>query len=77
LEPHRRDRAAGKISRQRPGARRVRYANGRLEYRDDPGGPGVAAFPAPMGTRTVIGEVTMTDVVTIPATCPSLRCGRI
>jgi len=30
-----------------------------------------------MGTRTVIGEFTMTDVVTIPATCPSLRCGRM
>jgi len=34
-------------------------------------------FPAPMGTRTVIGEVTMADIVTVPATCPSLRCGRM
>jgi hypothetical protein len=69
-------RAAGKISRQRPGGRRIRYASGRLEYRDDP--PVLEwPFPAPMGTRTVIGEVTMTDVVTIPATCPSLRCGRM
>jgi hypothetical protein len=68
--------AAGKISRQRPDGRRVRYANRRLEYRDD---PAILEwrFPAPMGTRAVIGEVTMTDVVTIPATCPSLRCGRI
>jgi hypothetical protein len=31
------------------------------------GGP----FLPPMGTRTVIGEFTMTDVVTISATCPS------
>jgi hypothetical protein len=25
----------------------------------------------------VIGEVTMADLVTIPATCPSLKCGRM
>ena len=64
------------ISRQRPGARRVRHANGRLEYSDDP-----AVLECPFlprwGTRAVISEFTMTDVVTIPATCPSLRCGRI
>jgi hypothetical protein len=58
-------RAAGKISRQRTGPRRVRDANGRLEYRDD---SAVLEWPfsAAMGTRSVIGELTMTDVVTIP-----------
>jgi hypothetical protein len=30
-----------------------------------------------MGTRAVIGEVTMADTVTVPAICPSLRCGRM
>jgi hypothetical protein len=65
-------RAAGKISRQRPGGRRVRYTNGRLEYRDDP--PVLEwPFAAPMGIRTVIGEFTRTDVVTMSATCH--RCG--
>jgi hypothetical protein len=30
-----------------------------------------------MGTRAVIGEVTMADVVAVPAICPSLWCGRM
>jgi hypothetical protein len=30
-----------------------------------------------MGTRVVIGEVTMADVVAVPAICPSLWCGRM
>jgi len=64
------------ISRQRPGGRRVRYANRRLECRYDP--PVLEwLFPAPIGTRTVIDESSMADVVTVPATCPSLRCGRM
>ncbi|SHF57216.1 saccharopine dehydrogenase family protein [Streptoalloteichus hindustanus] len=60
-------RAAGAVSRQRRGGRRVRYADGRLEYRhDDP--PTLRwPFPAPMGPRTVIGEFTMADVVTVPS----------
>ena len=60
-------RAAGKISRQRRNGLRVRYTNGQLEYRDD--APPVLEwpFPAPMGTRAVIGEFTMADVVTIPS----------
>ena len=60
-------RAASKVTRRRRNGRRVRYANGRLEYRrDDP--PTLEwPFPDPMGTRTVIGEFTMADVVTIPS----------
>jgi short subunit dehydrogenase-like uncharacterized protein len=60
-------RAAGKVSRQRRNGQRVRYTNGRLEYRDDAPPTMEWAFPAPVGTRTVIGEFTMTDVVTIPS----------
>jgi hypothetical protein len=37
-------RAEGKISRQRPSGRRVRYATGRLEYCDD---PAVLEWPFP------------------------------
>jgi hypothetical protein len=60
-------RAAGEVSRQRRGGRRLRYAGGRLEYLD--GAPPILQwpFPAPIGTRTVIGEFTMADVVTIPS----------
>jgi saccharopine dehydrogenase-like NADP-dependent oxidoreductase len=60
-------RAAGDVSRQRRNGRRVRYTNGRLEYHDDDFPVLEWPFPAPMGTRTVIGEFTMTDVVTIPS----------
>ncbi len=60
-------RAAGQVSRQRRGGRRVRYAGGRLEFRDDALPTLEWPFPAPLGTRTVIGEFTMADVVTIPS----------
>ena len=60
-------RAASKVSRQRRNGQRVRYTNGRLEYRDDDPPTLQWTFPAPTGTRTVIGEFTMADVVTIPS----------
>jgi short subunit dehydrogenase-like uncharacterized protein len=60
-------RAAGRVSGQRRSGRRVRYSGGRLEYRDDDPPITEWAFPAPVGTRTVIGEFTMADVVTIPS----------
>ncbi|MGW6906002.1 saccharopine dehydrogenase family protein [Streptomyces sp. NPDC054940] len=60
-------RAAGDVSRSRRGGRRVRYAGGRLEYRDDAAPTQEWPFPDPMGTRTVIGEFTMADVVTVPS----------
>ncbi|MEU6378793.1 saccharopine dehydrogenase NADP-binding domain-containing protein [Streptomyces sp. NPDC046909] len=60
-------RTAGAVSHERRGGRRVRYANGQLEYHDNE--PTVLAwpFPAPLGTRDVVGEFTMADVVTIPS----------
>ncbi len=60
-------RAAGTVSRQRRDGRRVRYANGRLEYRDDAPPTVEWAFPAPIGTRPVIAEFSMADVVTVPS----------
>jgi hypothetical protein len=59
--------AAGRTSRQRRNGRRVRYTNGRLEHRDDTPPTLEWPFPAPLGTRSVISEFTMTDVVTIPS----------
>jgi hypothetical protein len=59
-------RAAGAVSRQRRGGQGVRYTRGQLEYHDDALPTLEWSFPAPMGTRTVIGDFTMTDVVTIP-----------
>ncbi|MET9831209.1 saccharopine dehydrogenase NADP-binding domain-containing protein [Streptomyces sp. NPDC006385] len=60
-------RASGVVSRERRNGRRVRYANGQLEYRTD--NPPILKwpFPDPMGTRAVVGEFTMADVVTIPS----------
>ena len=60
-------RASGKVSHERRNGGRVRYAKGQLEYRvDDP--PTLEwSFPDPMGTRAVIGEFTMADVVTVPS----------
>ncbi|SEG48073.1 Saccharopine dehydrogenase NADP binding domain-containing protein [Thermomonospora echinospora] len=60
-------RASGKVSRDRRNGGRVRYANGRLEYRADAPPTLKWSFPDPMGTREVIGEFTMADVVTIPS----------
>ena len=60
-------RVAGRISRQRRNGQRVRYTNGQLEYRDDAPPAMEWSFPDPMGTRAVIGEFTMADVVTIPS----------
>ncbi|HEX6360552.1 saccharopine dehydrogenase family protein [Actinophytocola sp.] len=60
-------RAAGVVSRQRRDGRRVRYTNGQLEYRDDEPPTLEWPFPDPMGARTVIGEFTMADVVTVPS----------
>jgi len=60
-------RIAGKVSRGRRNGRRVRYANGQLEYRTDNPPTLKWAFPDPMGTREVVGEFTMADVVTIPS----------
>ncbi|WP_432115718.1 saccharopine dehydrogenase NADP-binding domain-containing protein [Streptomyces sp. S1] len=60
-------RTAGAVSRERRDGRRVVFAGGRLEYRDD--APPVLewTFPEPLGVRSVIGEFTMADVVTVPS----------
>jgi Saccharopine dehydrogenase NADP binding domain len=60
-------RAAGAVSRERRGGQGVRFTDGKLEYHDDALATTQWPFPTPMGTRTVIGEFTMTDVVTIPS----------
>ncbi|MDL4817344.1 saccharopine dehydrogenase family protein [Actinomadura opuntiae] len=60
-------RAAGGISRQRRNGRRVRYAGGRLEYRDDEPPTQKWFFPEPLGARDVVAEFTMADVVTVPS----------
>ncbi|WP_405767688.1 saccharopine dehydrogenase NADP-binding domain-containing protein [Streptomyces sp. NBC_00080] len=60
-------RTAGTVSRERRGGRRVRYTGGRLEYHDDRPTLLKWAFPDPMGTREVVGEFTMADVVTLPS----------
>ncbi|RZT78264.1 saccharopine dehydrogenase-like protein [Micromonospora violae] len=59
--------AAGVVSRERRDGRRVRYTGGRLEYHCAGDLPTVDwDFPAPLGRRSVFGEFTMADVVTIP-----------
>lgn len=59
-------RASGRVSRERRDGRAVRYAGGRLEYHDEEPTTLEWKFPEPLGTRTVIGEFTMADAVTIP-----------
>ncbi|MFF0173552.1 saccharopine dehydrogenase family protein [Micromonospora profundi] len=58
---------SGAVSSQRRGGRRVRYANAQLQYHDDTPSTVNWPFPAPLGTRSVISEFTMADVVTIPS----------
>ncbi|MCX4703606.1 MULTISPECIES: trans-acting enoyl reductase family protein [Streptomyces] len=60
-------RAASKAVQERRNGRRVRYTNGRLEYHTDDLPTLEWPFPEPMGTRSVLGEFTMADVVTIPS----------
>jgi NAD(P)-dependent dehydrogenase (short-subunit alcohol dehydrogenase family) len=59
--------AAGAVSGQRRGGRRVRYTGGRLEYHDDALPTLEWPFPAPLGPQSVIGEFTMADIVTVPS----------
>ncbi|MEU7973756.1 saccharopine dehydrogenase NADP-binding domain-containing protein [Micromonospora sp. NPDC049089] len=59
--------AAGVVSRERRAGRRVRYTGSRLEYHSGGELPRVNwDFPAPLGRRSVLGEFSMADVVTIP-----------
>lgn len=63
-------RAAGRVSRERRGGRRIAFANGRLEYRDGPAPEGEWTFPKPLGKQAVATEFTMADAVTIPHHIP-------
>ncbi|MGW5718087.1 saccharopine dehydrogenase NADP-binding domain-containing protein [Amycolatopsis sp. NPDC003865] len=58
--------AAGRVSRERRGGRRIRFAGGRLEHREDELPSLEWTFPEPLGTRRVLGEFSMADIVTIP-----------
>lgn len=60
-------RLSGAVSRERRGERRMRYAGGQWEYRTDAAPTVEWRFPEPMGSRQVIGEFTMADVVTVPS----------
>lgn len=59
-------RLSGAVSRERRGERRMRYTGGQWEYRTDAPPALEWPFPQPMGPRSVIGEFTMADVVTVP-----------
>ena len=58
-------RVAGRVSHDRRAGRRVRYADGRLQYHDDPPVQQDWSFPEPLGKRRVIAEFSMADIVTI------------
>nr|WP_134005919.1 saccharopine dehydrogenase NADP-binding domain-containing protein [Streptomyces sp. 846.5] len=60
-------RVAGEVSHQRRGGRRVRFADGALQYHDDKAAVQDWVFPEPLGRRAVIAEFTMADVVTVPS----------
>ncbi|MER6677869.1 saccharopine dehydrogenase NADP-binding domain-containing protein [Streptomyces sp. NPDC000983] len=60
-------RIAGDVSRERRGGRRVRFAGGRIEYHDDAVTTQDWPFPEPLGSRPVVAEFTMADVVTVPS----------
>lgn len=59
-------RLSGAVSRERRGGHRLRYRGGQWEHRTDAAPTLEWTFPEPTGSRPVIGEFTMADVVTIP-----------
>jgi hypothetical protein len=59
-------RATGRVSAERRNGRRIAYTDHRLQLRDGDAPRTEWTFPAPIGTRPVIGEVTMADSATIP-----------
>ncbi|WP_030715958.1 saccharopine dehydrogenase NADP-binding domain-containing protein [Streptomyces sp. NRRL F-2580] len=60
-------RVAGRVSHERRAGRRVRFAEGALQYHDDKPWEQDWVFPEPVGRRAVIAEFTMADVVTVPS----------
>lgn len=59
-------RATGRVSARRRNGRRIAYTGYRLQFREGDAPRTEWTFPAPIGTRPVIGEVTMADSATIP-----------
>jgi len=59
-------RATGRVSAQRRNGRRIAYSGNRLQIREGDAPRTAWTFPAPIGTRPVVGEVTMADSATIP-----------
>jgi len=59
-------RATGRVSAQRRNGRRITYASHRLQFRAGDAPRAEWTFPAPIGTRPVVGEFTMADSATIP-----------
>lgn len=59
-------RAAGKVSRERRGGKRVVFAEGQLQFRTDDAPVSIWNFPPPVGEQEVLGEFTMAESVTIP-----------
>ncbi|WP_327683246.1 saccharopine dehydrogenase family protein [Kitasatospora sp. NBC_00458] len=60
-------REAGRVSHRRRAGRRVRFADGELQYHDDELSRQDWHFPEPLGERAVLAEFTMADVVTLPS----------
>lgn len=60
-------RLSSAVSRERRGDYRLRYTGGQWEHRTDAPPTLEWPFPEPMGPRSVIGEFTMADVVTVPS----------
>lgn len=59
-------RATGRVSAQRRNGRRIAYTSHRLQPRAGDAPRTEWTFPAPIGTRPVVGEFTMADSATIP-----------
>ncbi|HEX6569564.1 MAG TPA: saccharopine dehydrogenase NADP-binding domain-containing protein [Acidimicrobiales bacterium] len=60
-------RAAGRVSAERRGGRRIVYSRGRLEHRTGEAAVVDWDFPDPVGRLRVRAEFTMADSVTIPS----------
>jgi len=63
-------RAASQAARRLRDGRRVRYTNGLLQYHDDDLPRLDWSFPAPLGTRAVVGDFITADVITIHSHLP-------
>jgi hypothetical protein len=59
-------RATGRVSAERRNGQRIAYTGYRLQVRDGEAPRTDWTFPAPVGIRPVVGEVTMADSATIP-----------